>query len=220
MNYGNSTELKVDREASKPERTLIQFNISSIPVGATINSASLKLTKLAGNSGINVDVHQVTAEWDEGTGGSGGSSGDASWNERQPGVAWTTAGGDYGLSVATLNIGGNGDYFWDVASIVQDWVNGTSNYGFMLESPDGGGNRSQIFASSENATSANRPELFINYTWVGAGSGDTIVTFAQTIPMCADLDMPAGGGLQVQIYINPDTLTQLGHFRFHFQYFS
>ncbi len=217
LNYGLSTELKVDREATKPERTLIQFDLSSIPAGATINSASLKLTKLSGNNDINIDVHMATADWDEGTGVIGGSSGDASWNERQPGIGWGTTGGDYGPSVASLNIGANGDYNWDVTSIVQDWVNGSTNYGFMVESPDGGGNRDQIFASVEYGTISDRPELFIDFI---GGSNSTSVTFSQGIPMCTNLEMPAGGGINVINYIsansgsvpaNPDITATLKH---------
>ncbi len=198
-NYGASGELKVDREASKPERSLLQFDLSSIPPGATVSSAVLYLTKIEGNDNINVDVYMVSAEWDEGSGGSGGANGDASWNQRKPGVDWTTAGGDYGPSIATVHVDGNGVYDWEVKSAVQQWIDGADNFGFLLGSPDGGGNRDQHFASSENPTVGNRPELVIKYT-LSEENGDTLV-FDQIAPMCTDLEMPAGGVLQVTAYV-------------------
>lgn len=81
-------------------RGLIQFDVSSIPTGSTINSVTLTLYLRAwsgsGTGGLfgdprNVFLHQVTSAWGNGTtvapggGGQGTASamdGDVSWNNR------------------------------------------------------------------------------------------------------------------------------------------
>ena len=169
FNYGACTEIKIDREESKPERSLLHFDVSSIPVGATIVSADLILTKLSGNTDIDISALRVTSDWDEGT--QCGSSGAASWKDRQSTTPWTTTGGDYDPTVIdTLNIGANGPYAWNVASLVQDWVDGTyTNFGFMLKvEPESGGDRDQAFASRDNPIAGHRPRLVVSYVEVEA----------------------------------------------------
>ena len=165
-NYGNGLILLVDKEASKLQRALLQFDLSSIPSNATIYSATLAMKKIGGdNSTQNIEVHRITAagNWDEGTGSDVGVTGASNWTERQSGVNWGTAGGDYNGTVeSTVPVSTNGTYNWTVTSLVQNWVNGTNtNYGLMLLSPDGGGDRSQDLGSSENT--GNEPVLTIQY---------------------------------------------------------
>ena len=191
-NYGNSEDLFTDREGSKPERSLIWFDLSSIPSGKTIISARLIMTKTGGvTDGNNVIVHRVSpaAVWDVGSGPAGGSAGDASWNERKPGTPWATAGGDYvsNASDPSIAVTSDGVYVWTVTDIVANWVTtGTTNTGFLLMAdPEGGGNKSQQWASSENATTANRPKLEITYDGGPAAPATrTTLAAAPTLVQC------------------------------------
>ena len=160
-NFGASTSMVVDRESTDLQRALLQFDLSSIPAGSTINSATLKLQSTQIGGTLNIAVYEVTQAWSEGTGN--GTAGAANWNERQTGTNWTTAGGTFNsTAVATLNTDATGQHTWTVTSLVQAWFNGTNvNNGLMVASPDGGGNRTVTYDSSEGTTV---PVLEINYT--------------------------------------------------------
>jgi len=55
---------------------------------------------------------------------------------------------------------------WNIQADVQAWVNGTSNYGTLIKdgTESSGTARTATFASEENATTANRPQLVIDFT--------------------------------------------------------
>jgi len=160
-NFGDSTSLMVDRESTDLQRALLQFDLSSIPAGSTINSATLKLQSTQIGGTLNISVYEVTESWSEGSGT--GTAGAANWNERAAGTNWTTAGGTYDpTAVANLNTNATGQHTWNITSLVQAWFSGTkTNNGLMVASPDGGGNRTVTYDSSEGATV---PVLEINYT--------------------------------------------------------
>ena len=67
FNYGTATTLAVNR--SGPQRSLVQFDLSSIPIGSTVTSATLTLNATAVNGSNPIEVHRVspTAVWTEGT---------------------------------------------------------------------------------------------------------------------------------------------------------
>ena len=165
-NYGAGSVLLIDRETTKPQRALLQFNLSSIPNNATITSATLTLKKVGGATGAqNISVYQITSlgNWDEGTGPDAGSMSASNWNERQAGVNWVTAGGDYNSAAeSTISVSADGTYNWGVTNLVQNWVNGTyPNYGLLMWSTDGGGDRSQDFGTRENV--GNEPVLTVTF---------------------------------------------------------
>src|SRR5512138_812365 len=82
-------------------RSLVKFDLSSIPAGATITSAVVKLTLVKvpsfGPVDSTFDLRRVNAGWGEGTNvgnaGAPAAPGEATWNERQNGTAaWTAPG--------------------------------------------------------------------------------------------------------------------------------
>ena len=159
-------------------RGLFRFDLSSVPAGATINSATLTLSVTrtpSGGANSIFDLHRVSESWGEGdnNGHSGGSlagAGEASWNSRSaPGTPWTTPGGTFSPTVsASRLIGGNGSYgFTSTAALVSDvqsWVNNPSgNFGWELISQSENTPTSiRLFGSRTGGATA--PSLLINYT--------------------------------------------------------
>jgi uncharacterized repeat protein (TIGR01451 family) len=180
LNYGVSTTMNIDRQGGGlgEERSLLQFDLSSIPAGAIITSAQLRLTKTGGaTASQNIGVYRVTSAWDEGT--QNGTAGTANWSQRQSGTNWTTAGGDSNASAEdTVAVAGNAAYTWNLASLVQGWMSGTFvNNGVLLGSPDTGGDNPQQFGSLQNGTPANRPQLIVSYTTVALDAVSSVTKF-------------------------------------------
>ena len=161
LNYGASTSLLIDRESTDLQRALLQFDLSAIPTNATITSATLTMQATQIDGQLNISVYEMLRAWVEGSGS--GAAGAANWNQSAPGTNWTSAGGDFNATaVANLNTNTTGQHSWSITSLVQAWVNGSkTNYGLMVASPDGGGNRTATYDSSEGATP---PKLVISYT--------------------------------------------------------
>ena len=127
----------------------MQFDLSSIPVGATNHSATLNMEATAVDGLLNIDVYQALESWAEGT--ANGTADDANWTNRDTGTAWTTAGGYYDpTALDSLSTDATGQHSWNITTLVQDWVDGTDpNYGIVIASPDGGGNRTVSYDSRE-----------------------------------------------------------------------
>jgi hypothetical protein len=161
-NYGASTQLIVDKSGggAGSQRILLGFDMGSIPLGATINSATLQLEATVAGTVMNIEVYELLQSWTEGAGN--GTPGAASWIERSTGNNWTTAGGTHGATAAaTLNTGAVGQHSWNVTALVQAWINGTkTNNGMLIGSSDGGGG-TVTYSSREGATA---PQLVIDYT--------------------------------------------------------
>ncbi len=159
-NFGASSSLIVDRESTDLQRALLQFDVSSIPVGATIYGATLNLEATTVGGLLTVDVYQVLEGWAEGA--AVGTADEANWTLRDAGLSWSTAGGAFDPSaVSSLTTDTAGQHSWDITTLVQAWVDGTdANYGLMVASPDGGGDRSITYDSREGMIA---PELIIHY---------------------------------------------------------
>jgi len=192
-NYGTSTSIQVNKGGGSigDERALLQFDLSTIPAGATITGATLRLQATSVSGSFDINVYEITQAWDEGTGNGGADA--ANWDDRQDGVEWTTSGGgsnDGGTFDSTIhdtfNATTTGTHTWDISALVQDWVDGSkTNNGVILGSPDSG-NETVIYDSSEGTTP---PELVITYT-VPANTAPT-VSLANTISLPEDADTTA-----------------------------
>jgi hypothetical protein len=69
-NYGSDPTMSVGRAGNNTQtRSLVQFDVSSIPAGSTINSATLELyAETAGtDAAATQDVFEITSVWDEAT---------------------------------------------------------------------------------------------------------------------------------------------------------
>jgi hypothetical protein len=166
-------------------RTLIAFDVSSIPAGARVLAVELTLsmsrTVVAAN--VPVAVHRVQANWGQGASNASGQEGrgapaaanDATWVHRYyPGSPWTTLGGDFAASPSAVTattldptsvFGSSG-----MAADVQAWLDTpATNFGWLLKTVD----ESLLyytrrFDSRENTTVAFRPVLRV--TWMLPGT--------------------------------------------------
>jgi hypothetical protein len=149
-NYGTAATMLVAKGTTAADRSPAQFNLSGIPAGSTINSATLELyNTVAAAAAVQVDMHHITGTWTE------------------TGVTWTSQPAYSGTAdaIATPTVG-VGWKTWSVQTVVQAWVSGTyTNYGFLVKcNAEGNPGRTYTFATRENATTGNRPILRVNYT--------------------------------------------------------
>ena len=161
QNYGTQIQINTSSQANSPVRPLLRFNLSSVPAGATILSATFEMyyfyTKVGSTESLR--AHRALRNWTE-TG--------ATWRTYNGVSNWTTQGGDYDPAVvasATLTSTVNVWKQWNVTSLVQGWVSGTyPNQGILLESaPASGNNERQFYSSDYLANPALRPKLTIVY---------------------------------------------------------
>ncbi|MEZ4959932.1 MAG: DNRLRE domain-containing protein, partial [Saprospiraceae bacterium] len=174
-NWGGCTGIYLNGSSSALDHPMIKFDLSGIPAGATITSATMTLVKIGGgatggtgnsSTAVNVSAHQITNAWTEGTSSCYGSTTVANWTQRQSGTNWTTAGGDYNATAEnTISVAGDGAYSWNIPNMVQSWVNNPSNnQGVLLKMETEPTAFYKVFASRENSTVDNRPVLTITYT--------------------------------------------------------
>lgn len=208
-NYGGANTLDV--EAGR-KNGLLEFDLSSVPAGATLVSATLELFLVNdGNNDVQIDLHRVTQSWTEGTQTGNGNADGATWNDYDGTNPWVTSGGDYDSTVivsATIPRGNNTWHQLDITALVSDWLNNTSpNEGLLLEQV---GARDGIqFASSENGNVTLNPRLTITYLGeCGSGGtpppGSTTVTFQPTADAYIDgrsnkTNRNYGGDNQLQV---------------------
>jgi hypothetical protein len=167
-------------------RSLLRFDLSTIPAGSTINSASLVLFMNRTVSGSqNNSLHVLTNDWTEGPSAPGGQEGggtgalqdDVSWNYRsfQPATptaspAWNTVGGDYVASPSdTTSVSSSGQpYTWtssQMASDVQAWLDTpANNFGWILIGNESSSTTTKRFISRQHNNPALHPALTIDYT--------------------------------------------------------
>jgi hypothetical protein len=175
---------------SSTHRTLIAFDVASaLPAGATINSATLTLNLDRSHAfDAEMTVSRLTKNWGEGTtvgagggggGGAGGPAGanDATWIYNFYNTSsWTNPGaeGDYLSPSGTFSgLGNLQSYDFNSAGMATDvasWLsNPSTNFGWILKADDSfGGMR---FQSRENANTAGRPLLTIDYSVTSGISG-------------------------------------------------
>lgn len=136
-------------------RSLLQFDLSSIPSSATVTSAKLSLyyktsASTGDHSGSNESyVRKVISSWDEST---------VTW-DNQPSLS---TAGQLMLSKSTSATQDFVDI--DVTDLVRDWVAApSSNFGLMMLLQNESPYRQLAFASGDHTESAKRPKLVIDY---------------------------------------------------------
>jgi sugar lactone lactonase YvrE len=166
--HGTGNDLKVKPDVDKLKHSVLEFDLSAIPAGSRVVSSSLLLWEDDTRDNQRIHVHRVTSGWVE--------SG-VSWEERNPGTAWTTPGGDFdSAALASFEpIIENQYREIDVTGVTQAWVNGTfPNHGLLLRST--GANGEVKFKSREEGNEEKRPLICVDYEtsttlWIADGVG-------------------------------------------------
>jgi hypothetical protein len=177
-NSNQGTNKSVTVDGSPDDAALIDWNVSTIPAGSTVTSATITLN-ITTTSTNTFQIYELTRNWTE-TG--------ATWNRYSTTSTWSTAGAqgasDRGATVLgtvaaskkgkltiTLNAAG--------IAVVQKWVNNpATNFGFTIQNY--ANSKAFVFDSREAKTAANRPQLTIKYTLpapamlVNAGSDQAV----------------------------------------------
>jgi len=182
--YGCGQEKTYYFRDGTPQRgnTLIYYDVSQIPTGAAIDSATLSLydTGLAYDAGTLNIYRMLDANslgmWVEGSSGDKTFKDGACWARRAGTgnnitAGWTNSANSTVLDsatavTATINatIGNGWKISTSVVSDVQAWVSGTAvNQGWYVRALPGSGMNIQGMASDQNDTIANRPKLTITY---------------------------------------------------------
>ncbi len=159
-------------------RALLQFDLSSIPAGATITSVSLTLN--CNNSGEATNslftLHALTTPFGEGTSvpaGAGGTGApaiapDATWaNAQTPAPVWTTSGGDFVPTVvSSVSMTPSGDQTFpttsDFVALVQAWYTTPAlNFGMIVIGSETTACSARRFGSKDVGVA---PTLVVSYT--------------------------------------------------------
>jgi TGF-beta propeptide len=153
-NYGAATLLYVD---GATEAAYIQFNLSSIPTGASVSQAMLKLYVNAVTTAGSFEVYSVGGAWTEST-LTYDLAQSLSLNSIVPSVALTAADKNQYILIP-------------ITSTVQEWVNTpSSNNGIALAAS---GPFNATFDSKENAATSHPAELDIVFAGGGTITGVT-----------------------------------------------
>jgi hypothetical protein len=162
-NFGSNVNLRVAKLNIPAAiiRSVLRFDLSAIPVSATINSAVLTLTRdpdIAVSTPFDCFVRRVTTSWSEGQ---------VTWDEAATGTPWGSPGGDFTtVDQGTMTLDNSASWnSSDIAALV------TTAYGIspaeidmiVMKQNEAAANDALI-ESSEAVISANRPVLTVVYT--------------------------------------------------------
>ncbi|HJS59689.1 MAG TPA: DNRLRE domain-containing protein [Vicinamibacteria bacterium] len=161
--FGTATTLRVDGDAGSGQdlSTLLTWDISSIPSGRTVQTATITIL-VTNKSAQPYQVFELKRPWVEGQ---------ASWNVYATGSAWSVPGAkgslDRGSTVlGTVAASALGSYTFTLNSsgvaLVQSWVNApSSNNGLIIANTTSSDDL--IFSARHVSTTANRPKLTVTY---------------------------------------------------------
>lgn len=147
-NYGTKDRLEIYYQEGGPSTAYlyVDFDTSSIPLGAQILSATLTLTQYSGSwtwPAQSIYVERATGSWTE-TG--------ITWNNRP---ATTQASPSVSVAAEAFK-----KETFNVTALVQSWANGQPRYGFAVQASSYG---MKSFCSREYADQNNRPVLVVEY---------------------------------------------------------
>ena len=216
-NYGARADMKVWSQAAKKNgpgrnrRSVIEFDISSIPPGATIEAADLRIyLKNKPNNQRTHNTHRLLQGWREGSGDDIDNDpavdgitwverrfGDNVWSGVDP--DWTSIGGHYQTTptASALTLGAAGWMIWDVMADVSAWYSGvSSNYGWIIRdgAEDAAKQESVRFLSKEDPDPALAPELVVTYLRAATTVSTSTVPVAWYGSIDLDFTNNAGAG--------------------------
>ncbi len=188
-NYGTNPDLQANawtwKGSAGTRRSLVEFDLSSIPANAVVKNASLSLyynptngdgkhSQLSGSN--EVLIQKVTEAWQENQ---------VTWNT-QPAA---TEVGQVELAASTSE---TQDYLdIDVKGLVQTMIGDGNNNGFLIKLKTESHYRRIVFASSDNKNADLHPELVIEYE----------------VPVVTDIEEKVTQETTVIVYPNPFSIS-------------
>jgi hypothetical protein len=162
---------------SSARRSLVLFDLSAIPAGATVTDASLSILvdRAQGPASV-ASLHRALGAWAEGTSDAGASgrgvpaaAGEATWLSNGSSL-WSRAGGDFApVASASTLVTGTGLFTWrgtsSLLADVQAWVDRpAANYGWFIVGDESGTTRTAARFVSSEGVGATVPTLSIQFT--------------------------------------------------------
>ncbi|XXT21708.1 DNRLRE domain-containing protein [Sorangium sp. So ce429] len=145
-NDGASPTLSTGTSAAGGNRrSLLRFDLSGVPSGASVVSANLSVSQLYKTIDSTVHVHRVTSAWEESA------------------VTWSSLGEAFDPAIAASFTTGGGSGFRssDITELARAWVSGEAeNHGVLLEEDPV---QRTEYHSSEKAQLDKRPKLDLCY---------------------------------------------------------
>jgi hypothetical protein len=187
-NYYSNERMTVtgwlDAGIGNVQRGILKFDLSGLPGGATIASATLSLysyypPNTKGSTGF-YGVYPLTRDW---------TDSQVNWNVAKTGTNWTTGGGDF-LPTPDATAPKQPPtalvwYDWNVTSRVQSWLNGTStNYGWIVRCTDENLHNQDYFYQCDTSNAVYRPKLVVSdmaAPVAGDINGDGVVDVADLL---------------------------------------
>jgi hypothetical protein len=159
-NYGLSTSLRADGDnpggTGKDEEALVKWDLSDVPPGTGVVSASVTLT-VNNASKQTYEVYKLKRAWKELA---------ATWNVYDTGQPWEVAGAkgalDRGAEVGTITASTTGKYTFTLPpAVVQGWVDDpATNHGIIIA--DAVNDDSVQFYSRQATDPSQRPKLTVD----------------------------------------------------------
>ncbi len=188
-NSGARDQMLVGRN-SGAFRSLLGFDLTGVPTGATVTSATLDVWTDAIGTGVvgDIELRPLLRSFAEGA-GSGSSATDgagtgADWNTHDGVNSWTTAGGQIDTTVLARVSGFSANQTFTqktfpssaaFVSAAQSAVTNSAPLNLAIVSPlteSGASNNFVRFASDDNVSTARRPQLKLALTYLFAPSPD------------------------------------------------
>ena len=201
-NYGALTTLQLYAASNQIKRLLMEWTLSADPGGVSISEISLFL-KVQGSGGgtPQVDIHELTQAFVEGT-GEGTATGDgATWLTYDGTNTWTANGGDYDATIVDSALpGGAGSWAeWVLrgagATNSMDALTWGNTKDFLLKYNDEPSYPDhRYFHSKEAASGGDRPYIEITYF------------VSQTVSPSAIASLEAFGSSKVNLTMFPSAI--------------
>ena len=166
-NYGSATSMGINRATTATRyRSLIQWDLSALGItqGSQVAFAKMLLHPAAAPSGTfpaTAQAKRITASWVES---------EVTWNNRQSGVGWGAAGGDFDAATIAsqlINTGVRDNaacwFSFVLSQLLRDWLDAVySNYGLLLKlDADQAAATTAGFRTSDQTTASERPILWV-----------------------------------------------------------
>jgi hypothetical protein len=173
---GDWEQLYTGNVGSGRKRTLLRFDLSFVPTGATVDSATFSLYRLDAAGNRTVNLYRITAAWVESS------------------VTWNNFGGYAPTILASFAAGGVGWKSADVTALTQGWVNSSyQNHGLLLDDPTTVADECETYYASEYSTIALRPKLSLCYH-TGSTATPTVTATATGTPTKTPTPSATPGG--------------------------